>query len=187
MRAWDLKRRIMRRYNQSARVYDTQYFEEQEAKITTIIRNLHVPPDSIVLDAGCGTGLLFKHLADKTELIVGLDISRGLLQEAIKKAQPYQNVALVMADADNMPFPNRAFDMVFVVTLLQNMPDPRANLEEISRVGKPTASIVVTGLRKRFSQDDFTLILKQAGLMVDTLKLDEGNREYVCLCHKARR
>jgi ubiquinone/menaquinone biosynthesis C-methylase UbiE len=187
MSAWNSKRRVMRRYNQSARVYDTQYFEEQEAKIKTIMQNLHMPLDSIVLDAGCGTGLLIKHLANKTDFVVGLDISRGLLQKAIKKAQAYQNVALVMADADNMPFPNRTFGTVFAVTLLQNMPNPRVNLEEIVRVSKPTAWIAVTGLKKRFSRDDFTMTLKQAGLLVDALKLDEGNREYVCLCHKARR
>ncbi len=187
MKAWDLKRRIMRRYNQSAHVYDGQYLEEQEAKIRTITQNLHVPADGTVLDAGCGTGLLFRRLTDRMDYIVGLDVSRGLLQEAMKKAQPYRNVALVMADADNMPFQDRVFDTVFAVTLLQNMPNPRASLGEISRVSKPTASIAVTGLRKRFSREDFTSRLEEAGLMVGTLRLDEGNREYICLCRKARR
>jgi len=177
----------MHRYNQSAPVYDTQYSEEQEAKIKTIVQNLRLQPKSIVLDVGCGTGLLIKHLMDKAEFLVGTDISRGLLQEARKEAQFHRHVSLVLADADNVPFPEEIFDAVLAVTLLQNMPNPAVTLNEIKRVSKQTASIVVTGLRKRFAQEDFVEMLKRADLRVDTLELDERNRECVCVCRKVRR
>jgi len=187
MKAWTHKRRIMRRYNQSARVYDAQYSDEQEAKIKAIMQSVHLPRDSRVLDAGCGSGLLFKDLVGRTRLIVGIDTSRNLLQEARRKAQRYRNVAVIMADADSMPFGSETFDAVFAVTLLQNTPNPRITLNELSRVSTRNASIAVTGLRKQFTRDGFVKMLHQAALKIDTLKLDENNREYVCVCRKARR
>lgn len=177
----------MHRYNHSAHVYNAQYSEEQEAKIKTIMQNLRLQPKSNALDVGCGTGLLIKQLVDRAEFIVGTDISRGLLQEARKKAQFHQHVSLVLADADNMPFPEQIFDAVFAVTLLQNVPDPAVTLNEIKRVSKQTASIAATGLKKRFAQEDFVEMLKRADLRVDTVELDEKNREYVCVCRKVRR
>ena len=187
MPAWNQKRLVMHRYNQSAHVYDTQYSEEQEAKITTIRQNLSLKNNSTVLDLGCGTGLLIKHFADETKLYVGADISRELLKYAKRKAQPFPNSTLVLADADNLPFPSQTFDAVFAVTLLQNTPHPNNTLAEIHRVSKARASIIVTGLRKRFTQEELSRKLQQASLEIKTLKLDEDNREYVCICHKTRR
>jgi ubiquinone/menaquinone biosynthesis C-methylase UbiE len=184
MATWNQKRRTMRRYNQSAHVYDTQYSEEQEAKITTIEQNLRLKNNKAVLDLGCGSGLLIKHFADRTKLYVGADISTKLLKCARRKAKPRLNLALILADADNLPFPGQTFDAVFAVTLLQNMPHPNTTLAEINRVSKVRASLVITGLRKQFTQGGFVERLQQANMKIDVLKLDEGNREYVCICHK---
>jgi len=186
MPAWNHKRRLMHRYNQSAHVYNAQYDEEQEAKIKIIMQSISLNQSSVVLDAGCGTGLLFGHLAGRVEFIVGTDVSNGLLQKARKKA-PSDSVALIQADADNMPFPNGSFDAVFAVTLLQNMPYPKATLAEFKSVSKESALIAVTGLRKRFSQDDFVRLLEQADLRVEAVKLDENSRDYVCICTKMKR
>jgi len=174
----------MRRYNQSAKVYDTQYSEEQEAKIKTIMKNLRLAQNVIVLDAGCGTGVLIKHIAEKSRFFVGVDVSRGLLREARKKAQPHKSASLVLADVDNMPFPKQVFGAVLAITLLQNTPDPQTTLTEVERVSEQAAPIVVTGLRKRFIRKDFLRMLRRAGLRVEMLKLDEKNREYVCICKK---
>jgi ubiquinone/menaquinone biosynthesis C-methylase UbiE len=184
MQAWDQKKRIMRRYNQSARVYDIQYLDEQETKIRTIMKNLRLPRGIRILDVGCGTGLLFRNIVDKADFFVGIDISRGLIHEATKKARQNRNVALVLADADNMPLLDESFDTILAVTLMQNMPTPTATLTEFKRVAKQTASIVVTGLKKHFTQEGFLKMLNGADLTVDVLKLDDMEREYVSICRK---
>jgi len=187
MPMWDRKRQVMRHYDRTAKFYDTQYHEEQEAKIRAAIDNLTLNEDNIILDAGCGTGLLFAHIIDKSRFIVGTDISREVLREAMKKAKSYKKVALVLADADNMPFHNRPFNVVFAITLLQNTPSPRATLNEIKRLSKSNATIVVTGLRKAFAEEEFSKMLKQADLRITVRKLDKQMREYVCVCIKMRR
>ncbi len=187
MQEWSKKRSVMRHYDQSAKVYDAQYREEQEAKIQAILDNITLDQDSVVLDAGCGTGLLFEPLAKKTKFVIGADISRGILKEAKKKAETYKNVALILADADNTPFSNQTFNTVFAITLLQNTPSPRLTLNEIKRVSKSSAAIVVTGLRKAFTEQEFSKMLRQANLEVAVLKLDKQMREYIAVCTKMRR
>jgi len=184
MSKWNQKRRVMRHYDQSARVYDAQYLEEQKAKITTAVGNLTLRENSLILDAGCGTGLLFMHVAGKSKCLIGADISRGILKEAKRKAIDYKNVALILADADNIPFPNQMFDAVFAITLLQNAPNPVATLNEIKRVSKSNAAIIVTGLRKAFVEEEFVKMVKQAGLKVASVKPDEKMREYIYISTK---
>jgi len=177
----------MRHYDQSAKVYDVQYSEEQEAKIRTAMDNLTLSGGIVILDAGCGTGLLFPHVAKRVKLFVGVDISGSIVKEAKKRVKAHENTALIRADTDYTPFPNQTFDVAFVVTLLQNTPKPRRTLTEMKRVTKQNATIVATGLKKAFSRKEFTQLLGGAGLEIKVLKLDKNLKEYIAICTKPQR
>jgi len=182
MTEWNKKRKVMRRYDYSAFVYDTQYFGEQEAKIKAALNELELEKDSRVLDVGCGTGLLFSHIAEDAELLVGLDFSSNILKQARKRAKQYSSVAILRADADFLPFPDKTFNVVFAVTLLQNMPDSLHSLIEIRRVSRSKATVIATGLRKGFSKEEFAQLLRKAGLEISILKADEQLKGYVAIC-----
>jgi len=182
MSEWSEKRRVMRRYDRSASVYDIQYAEEQEAKIKAALNELGLKKGGLVLDVGCGTGLLFPHVAEDTNLLVGLDFSRNILKQAKKRSQRYPSVALLRADADFLPFQNQTFNAVFAVTLLQNMPNPLQTLNEIRRVAESQAVIVLTGLKKEFSKDEFMNMLRKAELRISAMKTDEQLKGYIVIC-----
>ncbi|MEM2936236.1 MAG: methyltransferase domain-containing protein [Candidatus Bathyarchaeia archaeon] len=184
MREWRKKLEIIRKYDHSAKVYDAQYAEEQNAKIKVALSHLNLEEDSLVLDVGCGTGLLFEHLSDAVNLLVGLDLSSGILKEAKKRAKRFPKTALIRADADLAPFPNEIFDNVFAITLLQNMPNPLLTLQEMVRMSKASAIIVVTGLKKAYSQNVFIRLLEKAGLEAQIVEIDENLKGYVALCKK---
>jgi len=184
MREWSKKLEIMHNYDSSAKVYDAQYAEEQNAKIKAALSHSNLGEDSLVLDVGCGTGLLFEHLGNSVGLLVGLDLSSGILKEAKKRAKRFPRTALIRADADYTPFPNEIFDGVFAITLLQNMPNPPLTLQEIVRVSKASSVIVVTGLRKAYSQDAFKRLLEKAGLETHIMETNRQLRGYVALCKK---
>jgi ubiquinone/menaquinone biosynthesis C-methylase UbiE len=186
MSKWMKKLRVMHRYDQSAEVYDAQYREEQEAKIRTTMDNVTINETSIVLDAGCGVGLLFEHVAEKVKILVGADISKGILKEARGKARNHENVALILADVDNLPFPHQIFDVVFAITIVQNTPNPTFTINEIKRVTKPKSTIVITGLRKVFTEEKFSEMLRQTNLKVVVMKCDEQMKEYICVCTQMR-
>lgn len=184
MSTWNKKRRIMRRYDQSANVYDVQYQEEQETKIRTALANISLKRTDSVLDAGCGTGMLFKHVAEESKLLIGTDVSSGLLNKARPRATKFPTVSLIQADSDNLPLRNETFDTVLAITLLQNMPDPQATLTEIKRVTKQNGTVVVTGLKKSFTQQRFTEIIARTHLKVKSLHSHETMKDIVAICTK---
>lgn len=181
MTKWDQKRKIMRRYDLTARSYDSQYDEEQYAKYDKALENLVISSGSVVLDAGCGTGLLFSRIAPVAQTIVGMDISRELLQRAKEKIRGLDNVYLVKADADCMPFRNGYFSLVFAFTMLQNMPRPTDTLKVIGQTAKEEATIVVTGLKKHFSMEAFAGLLNSAGFRTVSIITDDVLKCYVAI------
>jgi ubiquinone/menaquinone biosynthesis C-methylase UbiE len=93
-------------------------------------------------------------------------------------------VAVIRADADSTPFQNNVFDATFAITLLQNMPDPLVTLHEMKRVSKDHAVIVITGLKKKFSQEVFVKLLREAGLDVSTMKTNSQINGTIAICRK---
>ena len=183
MGEWDKKRDVMHRYDLTAHIYDTRYAEEQTAKIEAVIESINMEKEASVLDVGCGTGLLFEYVANKAEAIVGLDISRETLLQAKRYAKKFANVHLILADSDNVPLKEDVFSHVFALTLIQNTPNPFKTLNEIKRVSKENAVIIVTGLKKKFPIKAFKRLLHDAGLDVITVK-SESLKCHVAVCTK---
>ncbi len=181
MSNWYKKLRIIRDYDESAKVYDAQYASEQNTKIREALSDINLSEDSYVLDVGCGTGLLFNHIGGSIRFLVGLDVSFEILKEAKKHIKRLPNIALIRADADLMPFKRCVFDTVFAITLLQNMPNPLSTLHEIKRVGKCQSIIVVTGLKKRFSQEVFIRLIEEAGLNISLVKANDFLKGFVVM------
>jgi len=186
MGEWNTKRSTMRRYDLTAHIYDMRYANEQAAKIEAALKGLEIERNGLVLDAGCGTGVLFGYVGNKTEGLVGLDISRKVLLYAKKRAESFANIHLVLADADNMPLKENVFSRVFGITLIQNMPDPVKTLNEINRVARENALIVVTGLKKVFTLEEFGELLRTASLKIVSLK-DGDLKCYVAVCTRLSR
>ncbi len=184
MQEWKEKRRTMRHYDQQATIYDVQYLGEQNAKIEDALSRTELKPYELVLDLGCGTGFLFQHIDKSIRLLVGLDISLNVLQEAKKRTKNLSNIILIRAEADNTPFPESTFDRIFAITLLQNMPTPLKTIREMKRIGKPKATFVMTGLKKKFTQESFVNLLKMAQLKLSTLKTDDRLKGHIAVCTK---
>lgn len=183
MSEWDKKRDVMQRYDLTAHIYDMRYAEEQTAKIEAVMESISMEKEGLVLDVGCGTGLLFEYVANKAEAIVGLDISRETLLQAKRRVKKFANVHLILADSDNVPLKEDVFSHVFALTLIQNTPNPSKTLNEIKRVSKENAIIVVTGLKKKFTIKAFKRLLDDAGFGVIAVK-SESLKSHVAVCTK---
>jgi len=184
MTAWNKKREVMRHYNSLAPAYDAQYYGEQDEKMKATLSSTELKKDSIVLDAGCGTGLLFKYVGRQVKLLVGLDMSPRILKEAKKCAKQLPTLAVVRADVDFSPFQDDIFDAVFAITLLQNVPDPLKTLREMKRVSKDRAFIVATGLKKEFSREVFVKLLQRAGLEISVIESGSELKGHVAVCRE---
>jgi len=183
---WEIKRKVIEHYNRLSYIYNALYGYEQRQKINEALKTVHIKSSDTILDAGCGTGLLFSYIANSARLIIGVDISPKVLEVAknLIKKSGLNTVSLVRADADFLPFKNGVFDKAFAITLLQNMPDPISTLKEIARVTKDDSEIVVTGLKKFFSKEDFLKILRESGMHSFILDTDERIKCYIAVCNK---
>lgn len=181
MSEWSEKRRVIRHYDRIAETYESQYAEEQTTKINAILPHLHIDERSFILDVGCGTGILLPLVA-KAQFVVGVDMSPKLLRKARQHTRKFSNTHIICADSDFLPLQNNIFNMVFAITLLQNIPDPLATLEEVKRTSKSKAIITLTALKKQFSKEKFTELLKNAHLKILTIKTDDKLKDYIATC-----
>ena len=181
---WKEKRGTMRHYDRQAAIYDEQYVSEQNTKIEDTLNCIKFDSNELVLDLGCGTGFLFHRVAQNVKHLVGVDVSQNALKQAKKRTKNVSNIVLVRADADNTPFPNHTFDKIFAITVLQNMPDPKKTIIEMKRTGKPEAVFAVTGLKKKYTQENFVDILESAHLKVVKLNSSQQLKGHVVVCQK---
>ena len=182
MNGWDKKRKVKKRYDLTADMYDARYAEEQKAKYHAALANSE--PKGLVLDVGCGSGLFLDQLSLKTSEVVGIDISKGLLLKARERAKKLVNVTLVQADADHLPFEDGQFDGIYSFTVLQNMPTPRVTLLEARRTARDGSMLVVAGLKRVFSMATLKKLLRYAGLQEISIEDIENLKCYIVLARK---
>jgi len=83
-----------------------------------------------LLDVGCGNGELAAVLLDRFE-VFGADISDNALLQA---ARIGVKTSQFDANRDQLPYPDKSFDNVMCLDVLEHILDPVAFLKEISRV-----------------------------------------------------
>ena len=100
-----------------------------------------------ILDIATGTGDLAIMLASLNPYkSIGLDISEGMLnvgKEKIANAHLTSLIDLLVADSENMPFKDNAFDAITVSFGVRNFENLDKGLQEIKRVLKPGGTFVV--------------------------------------------
>jgi len=101
-----------------------------------------------VLEVGCGTGFYTIKASEivKEGIVHSLDIQYSALAKVRKKVEEnrVKNVMLIMADAQNLPFKNQAFDLAFLVTVIGEIPKREKALKELHRVLKPDGLLSIT-------------------------------------------
>jgi len=89
--------------------------EVTHAEVNFLINETLLPPQSNILDVGCGTGRHAIQLAELGYNVTGLDISPVFLKFAAEKAhQSGLSVNWVQQDMRQIPFKN-SFDLVFIM------------------------------------------------------------------------
>jgi len=92
-------------------------------------------PGKKILDIGCGGGFLTNALAQAGHDAVGVDLSNNSLKIAQAK-DATQRALYIQADALRLPFPEKSFDVVCAMDLLEHVEQPAEVIREASRVLK---------------------------------------------------
>jgi demethylmenaquinone methyltransferase / 2-methoxy-6-polyprenyl-1,4-benzoquinol methylase len=94
-----------------------------------------------VLDVATGTGLVAELLTQAGHPVTGLDQSTEML--AIARARFDGGVQLVEGSAEELPFPDAAFDHLTFTYLLRYVDHPGAVLAELARVVRPGGTVAM--------------------------------------------
>ena len=98
-----------------------------------------------VLDIACGTGNTALMARARGAVVTGLDLTPDLLAIARTRGaeQGYDDITWTEGDAENLPFPDGAFDVVVSSCGLMFAPDQRKAAKELARVTRPGGRIAI--------------------------------------------
>lgn len=96
---------------------------------------------AVLVDLGCGAGLLAPRVAGKGYRHIGVDLTHSALVQASS-----HGVLAIRGDATRVPLPDRCADVVSAGELLEHVPDVRAAISEACRLLRPDGVLVVDTL-----------------------------------------
>lgn len=106
-----------------------------------------------VLDVGCGPGILINEIIeDKKCEYFGIDISEKMIKKAEDKHKvdkPKKNIHFRVGNAEKLDFPDKSFDVVIALGLLEYLDNPKDAFKEINRVLKDDGELIVSFCNRR--------------------------------------
>lgn len=138
-----------------------EYYDRLREKIETVAFSyrLHEYPDfqgKRVLDVGCGNGYVLSRYAQEGATVCGIDITTAGVDLCRKR---FENLGLAgdfqVADAEELPFGDSAFDCVCSMGVLHHVPNTEKAVAEIFRVLKPSGRLIVMLYHRHSAQYRF--------------------------------
>jgi ubiquinone/menaquinone biosynthesis C-methylase UbiE len=121
------------------------------------------PVPGCALDIGCGPGQILMKLSARLPewKFLGIDRSLAMIRRAkqtrdsrarsgVSRSVPSaaENVHFLAGDAGSLPFRDSSFDLVLCNSVLHHIGDPSRLFDEIRRMAKPGAAILLRDLRR---------------------------------------
>jgi SAM-dependent methyltransferase len=133
-------------YDRIAAVYDTRYERNdyegvQRALAAFVTRGPRA--GQRILEVGCGTGRWMCFLCDGGTDVIGIDVSRAMLQQARTRLPDGR---LIRARAETLPCAAASVDRLFCINALHHFTDHLAFFREARRVLRDNGGLLTVGL-----------------------------------------
>lgn len=92
-----------------------------------------------ILDAACGDGMLWRHIARRHQY-VGVDFSARPLERAYR----HHPATYIRGDLNRLPFAPQTFDLAVSLQALQYLEQPQRAVRELGRVLRPDGHLLLT-------------------------------------------
>lgn len=136
-------------YDAVASGYDVRYRTYDYTPIHNALSGfLGEGSPAAILDVGCGTGYWLRALAGRARVVIGVDRSEGMLEQA-KGA----GVRLVRANAEQLPFIAERFDRLVCINALHHFADRDRFFDEARRLLRPGGGLFNVGLDPHAERD----------------------------------
>lgn len=130
--------RIAERYNQTRQI-PSDSLDKIIKSLNEEIPNMH---EKDVIDLGVGTGRFAIPLSKYVKSIVGIDISKKMI-EILDKNNNADNLSAICGRVEKLPFQNCSFDIAFAVSIFHLVSKWQDVINEIERVIKPAGYCII--------------------------------------------
>lgn len=191
-------------FDRLSETWDDRFYNENIArKLESIVEEMNLPPQSLILDVGTGTGNLLKPILSQINakgMIVAIDYSEKMIFSAQKKFSEIKNLSFIVTDAHLMPFRDSIFDVVICFGVFPHFDDKKMATKEISRILKSRGRLFIAHalsskeLREHHrrapevsndflpEKEEMEELLKEAGFIVE--KLVDISGKYILEAYK---
>ena len=130
---------VRSRFAPVAANYTRTTFHASTERLQEVLDLARPKPGDLALDVATGTGNTAFALAPYLRRVIGLDLTREMLDQArlIASEKGIKNVDWIIGDAARLPFEDEKFDLYAVRAAPHHFPDVDAFLQEAFRVLKP--------------------------------------------------
>ncbi len=133
-------------------IYDREGLEatlyrEREARVLSLVDRLNLPPQSMVLEVGCGAGRTTTELARRGFHVHAIDAVPVMVQRTQRLAETSgvsRFVEVRVGDARHLDFPGGHFSLVLAVGVLPWVEPPIEPLREMARVTRHGGHLILT-------------------------------------------
>ncbi len=132
---WD---NISSLYDLFENVYNRRVYNGTGKKVAELIES-----SDAVLECACGTGAISRYIAPKCRNLTATDFSEGMLRQAKKKCQNYDNVVFGKADITHIEYPDQSFDKAIAGNVIHLLPHPEIAMKELERVVRSGGMIII--------------------------------------------
>ena len=153
------RHRDIDRFNRWAKTYDRHWMQRlifgRVQEMTLQLAALEVARPTAILDVGCGTGRLLRSAAVRfpAARLVGVDAAIEMVRQAEASTPAGITIEFQQAIAEELPFPNAQFDLVFSTVTFHHWRDQDRGIAEVARVLAPggrwlLADFIAAGLTR---------------------------------------
>lgn len=129
-----------RRYDSTRDFYEGGYGGYRERALLTFF----CVAGARVINTACGTGRLLAFLAERSSEVVGIDLSRNMLNIAKKKTRHLDNVHLIRCDAEILPVRDGGSDEIICSRAFKLFPNPLETLKEWRKALRKGGIVIVS-------------------------------------------
>jgi SAM-dependent methyltransferase len=115
------------------------WYRGRREVIRSELDSLPLPTPAEVLDAGCGSGRTMQELATYGR-VRGVELDDA----AAELARSRGHGEVIVGRLEQLPWPDRSFDLITSLDVIEHTPDDRATLAELLRVCRPGGWLLVT-------------------------------------------
>jgi ubiquinone/menaquinone biosynthesis C-methylase UbiE len=134
-------------FNQAAKNWDKEYNNTKlQSFLERFVPSFSISTGQHVLDVGTGTGILIPFLqkaVGSRGRITAVDYAQNMVDVCKAKYAHLPNVLIMVANAENLQFPDASFDAATCFGVFPHLEDKKVALKQFHRVLKPKGRLII--------------------------------------------